>query len=366
MKRVLFLTASTGAGHNQAAKSFAGHFDEQGYETKIIDFLKDINKAMDFFVADGYEFLANNLPSVYGLIYEGFDNSTLNSLSRYSLYTLKYKLYKKIREFQPDLIIGTHPFSVMFMCEMKRKQQLDCKFISIVTDFKAHYAYVDRCVDAYITGSEYTKQSLIDRGIEGHKVFPYGIPVRDVFYQRVERRTEIPKDEKLNVLVMGGSMGINKLYDAVEKLINHEDINLTVVCGKNEKLRDKIATNFSFQIRTNKLTLYGFTKEIPRLMDENDVIISKPGGITTTESLAKGIPMVVPFAIPGQEEENIEFITTENAGSYVKSLDSLLDEVLSFKYEEGKLDRCHENIVRVTRQYSIESIIELGKELANE
>ena len=136
MKRVLILTASTGEGHNAAAKSLEEKYTEKGYETHTFDFYKETSSVMNYLVADGYRFMAQNLPSLYGRLYEEFDFKYFNQLTTAGNMTIRRRVIAKLLEVQPDLIIGTHPFAVSLISNLKKRGIVRSKFISVVTDFK--------------------------------------------------------------------------------------------------------------------------------------------------------------------------------------------------------------------------------------
>lgn len=178
MSKVLILTASTGAGHNQAAKSLQVKYEQAGHQVQVVDILKETHRAYDKFIGEGYEFVAANMPEVYKAMYEVADVRGFNRLmNRYGLPGVNLKLNRIIKRSNPEIIIATHPFAVGIVSSLKRKREIDAKFISIVTDFRAHFAYYSQLVDAYIVGSDYTKKSLVSKGIPAKKIHPYGIPI---------------------------------------------------------------------------------------------------------------------------------------------------------------------------------------------
>jgi processive 1,2-diacylglycerol beta-glucosyltransferase len=362
MKKVLILTASTGAGHNIAAKSLEEYYNKNLYETLVFDIFKDTLEIMDTIVVDGYKILANKFPKLYGAIYEMFDKSFLNNkMFSKSLIITKKKLLKEIKKFQPDIIISTHPFGVGIISDLKRKQKIDSVFISIVTDFKAHYAYVTPYVDAYITGSEYTKESLVEKGIDSNKIFAYGIPIKREFYEEKSHLEE--RDGMFKILLMGGSMGSKGILKVLKQLDIDSDIKVITVCGSNKKLENIINKEFYNEIKQNKLEVIGYSKNIPQLMDECDLIITKPGGLTTTEALSKRIPMIIPFAYPGQEIENTDFLVSSGVAIKSDKHDNINTLIRILINNKEYYYNMKEQMESITNDYSIEKIIKLTEEL---
>ncbi len=365
MKKVLILTASTGEGHNQAAKSLAEKFDEHGYSPYTMDLFKETSTALNTLMSDGYKVLANKLPTMYGALYKMFNRKSFNNrFLRYGLIMVKNRVLEEVKSIQPDVIVSTHPFAVGIISDLKERNKIDTTFMSVVTDFKAHYAYVSPYVDAYITGSEYTKESLVEREIPAEKIFPFGIPVKAEFQNCAERMVTENK-EKFEVLIMGGSMGSKDIAKVVKRLTVDADsrYHLTVVCGRNESLKEMLVEKYDQAVREGKLNILGFTKNVPHLMDSCDVIVTKPGGLTTSEALAKQIPMIIPFAIPGQEIENTEFLVNSGAAIHVQDLDDLKLQLDSLLKDRDLYATMIENMQSISKHYSVDKIVDLTNDL---
>lgn len=263
MKKVMILTASTGEGHNAAAKSLKDKYEEKGYVTYKVDFLKESSSVMNTLVADGYRVIAQNFPNVYGIMYETADRKNFNKLTRGGYYTIERRIIRKLDEIKPDIVIATHPFAVGLIDHLKRKNKADFRFMQVVTDFKAHYSYVSTNVDAYITGSEYTKKTLVDRNIPEEKIYPYGIPVKKEFQEHSDPKYIKPDTKKrFHVLVMGGSMGSKDILKVVKRLvIESEHYYLDVVCGRNKLLLDTLTKMYGQAVQDGRMTIHGFTKK---------------------------------------------------------------------------------------------------------
>jgi processive 1,2-diacylglycerol beta-glucosyltransferase len=405
MKKVLILTASTGEGHNTAAKSLEDKYKESGFETYRVDIFKETSTSINTMISEGYRIMANRFPAIYGMIYDTLDRKSFNNrVLGTVLFIIKQRILKIVKEIDPDIIVATHPFAVGMISSLKKKGKINASFISVVTDFKAHWAYVDQYVDAYITGSEYTKESLVERNIPEGKVFTYGIPIKKEFlsHSSDHEKAEIDMDkyclseclyrefceEKLNndicpkaaemlgvldwkengfrfkVLVMGGSMGSKDIASVVSHLaVNSDKYEITVVCGNNKPLKSMLEKRYGEAISSEKLIIYGFTDKIPALMDECDVIITKPGGLTTSEAIAKNIPMIVPFAIPGQESENTEFLVNAGVAIHVKNMKEI-DEYLEYLIENKDIYLDMKRKMRnISKSYSLDKIVDLSKSL---
>lgn len=363
MSKVLILTASTGAGHNQAAKSLQLKYERAGHQVRVMDILKETNRAYDKVIGDGYEFVAANMPELYKKMYEVADMKAFNKLTnRYGLPGVNLKINRLIKHSRPDVIIATHPFAVGIVTALKRKREIDAKFISIVTDFRAHFAYYSQLVDAYIVGSDYTKQSLVSKGIPQEKIHPFGIPINLAFLE--EKACDLDHHEnEFNVLIMAGSMGVSKIAEVIRDVVANRRYKVNIVCGKNEKLYKTINKRYEDYLKGDRVTVYGFTREIPQLMSEADVLITKPGGLTTTEALQKSVPMIIPFAIPGQEEENAEFLESQGVAIRASSPEAIGESVEVLYRKRNLHRRMKMQMQEISKYYSIDSIIELSENL---
>jgi len=363
MRKILVLTTSTGQGHNQAANSLIETFTESGFNCIKHDFLANNNKLVNDLVVKSYEISASKFPSIYGWFYKLTDNKYINSLNYFIFAGATKKLSKLIENENPDLIIGTHPFTVNIIDHLKKKG-LATPFISVVTDFKAHYTYVSPLVNAYITASESTKNSLIDRSVKEDIIYPIGIPIRESFFEKDITITEIKDNDYFNLLLMSGSMGLKNIsYVLDELLTNKHKLRITVVCGTNEKLLHSLEKKAEAKYLDKKLHIIGFSNDIASFMDYSDLLISKPGGLTVTEAIAKNLPLIIPFVIPGQEMENTEFLTSNGYAYYVKdykSINSIVDKLID---NPQYLIEMKEKLSTLALSYSTNSIIDIANNL---
>lgn len=363
MKKVMILTASVGGGHNQAAKSLEHVYKAHGYKVVIIDFLKVAGKVIEKAIIRGNDLLCIKLPYIYKGLYIYCNNEGVNSkISNYGMKIFQKRIYNRIIKEDPDLIIGTHAFVVPIICNLKRKRYLKIPFISIITDFKAHSFHINRYVDAYITASEYTKKDMMNRGVRSEKIYPYGIPIKQEFL--IQRENKRYSNDVFTILLMGGSIGCSSIEQILKQLIDCKNrLRIITVCGKNKDLMDNIKRNFLHKAGNKEILLYGFTNDIPRLMHRSDILISKPGGLTVAEAIASNIPMIIPNMLPGQEEENAEFLA--EAGAAIISYNTQpINEEINYLIENPNLIKLMEkNMKKLFKGYSLEGIINISTNL---
>lgn len=364
MNKILVLTTSTGEGHNQAAKSISTSFENSGYNVICHDFLKSNSKLLTKLFITGYEVSASFFPKTYGLAYKITDNLFINKLLSLVFSITKIKVNRLIKKINPNLILVTHPFAVNIVSSLKKKG-LNIPVIVIVTDFKAHYTYIDKNIDAYITASKETKEDLSNRGIDKEKIFTYGIPVKDEFFENRPDTKLLKNDDYFNILLMSGSMGLKNISYVLKELLNNSNkLRITVVCGKNEELKQSLLKEYSSPLKNKKLHILGFSKDIDSLMDYSDLIISKPGGLTVTEAINKNLPLLIPFAIPGQETQNVEFLTSNGYAIYIDNLLELNLVINKLIENPKELEKIRFNLSKLSSLYSKQRIVNLANDLS--
>ena len=338
IKKVLIMSASTGGGHNRAARAIKEELesrtiDNMSIECEIVDSLKLVNNTMDKVISRGYEKSALYTPKAYGSVYR-FSETTIASKNEFKTNPLTSLMARKFKhllnESTPDLIIGTHPFPMIALSTLKKNNNIHSlsrsesfykstkvdipPMISVLTDYTTHSTWIQNEIDYYIVGHEYVKELLVYEGVDSEKVKAFGIPVEKSFLSHRDRETVLTElglsPEKLTVLLMGGSFGAGNIKETLEDLIAIDrDFQILVITGRNEHLKDKLSKMLDSTIHNKNICLLGYTNKMNDILASIDVLISKPGGLTTTEALLNDVPMIVPYFIPGQEEENLDFLT---------------------------------------------------------
>lgn len=377
-KKVLIMSASTGGGHNRAARAIKEELesrtiDNMSIECEIVDSLKLVNNTMDKVISRGYEKSALYTPKAYGSVYR-FSETTIASKNEFKTNPLTSLMARKFKhllnESTPDLIIGTHPFPMIALSTLKKNNNIHSlsrsesfykstkvdipPMISVLTDYTTHSTWIQNEIDYYIVGHEYVKELLVYEGVDSEKVKAFGIPVEKSFLSHRDRETVLTElglsPEKLTVLLMGGSFGAGNIKETLEDLIAIDrDFQILVIAGRNEHLKDKLSKMLDSTIHNKNICLLGYTNKMNDILASIDVLISKPGGLTTTEALLNDVPMIVPYFIPGQEEENLDFLT--NCGAALRttkkySLPVLLKVLID---DPSRLDNLRKNIKSIRK-----------------
>ncbi|KPU43648.1 processive diacylglycerol beta-glucosyltransferase [Oxobacter pfennigii] len=313
MPKVLILSASTGGGHNSAANAIKEELVALGCEVSVVDAIESASPILNKIVSEGYEKSAKYVPVTYKAFYKiSSGKSRKEDLDVLVRRIIGRKILHLVNDFKPDAIIGTHPFPMMALTRYKEQGTINVPVVSIITDYTAHTCYIQNSVDAYIVGDVDVSYILKNSGIAPEKIHPFGIPINSSFLN-TERVNTVKKnldlDDKFTVLVMGGSFGAGSIKESLMELLSSRyDFQIIVVTGRDVKLKAKLDELVEIMRPKKTVRILGFTKDVPELMTISNVLITKPGGLTTTEAIIKGIPMVIPYYIPGQEAENVDFL----------------------------------------------------------
>jgi len=317
MKNVLVLTASIGGGHNSASaaiKEYAERYRLE-YSVHVIDILEYIQPLLSKIAGKSYEVNAKNFPELYGWFYD-LNNSTEAKFTRNNIGFFFSRLKELIEEYRPDYVISVHPVAIGSVIKTRKKYQFDFKLVVLMTDFDYHSTWVNHEADMFIVSSRFMKYRLENDMISPDKIRTTGIPTHMSIQQVKDKavaREELGMEDKTTILIMGGSFGAGKLKKMMDQLASSDlDVQLVFIAGNNKRTKkalEKNAKKYEKNIRVE-----GFTNQISSYMDASDVLVTKTGGLTVTEALIKGIPIVINHPIPGQEEENATYLQNKGLG----------------------------------------------------
>ena len=310
-KKVLIMSASTGGGHNRAARAIKEEItkktiDGSPIECEIIDSLKLINNTMDKIISRGYEKSAIYTPKAYGSVYRLSETSlaSKNEFKGNPLTSLAVKKFiSLLDESKPDLIIGTHPFPMIAFSTLKKHTNNYKKsdhsrihetlhrdyshltvppLVTVLTDYTTHSTWIQNEIDYYIAGHEYVKELLVCDGVNPDKVKTFGIPVEKSFLSNRDRNTVLSEfgldPNKFTVLLMGGSFGAGNIKETLDELLSiNRDFQIIVIAGRNESLKDKLQKRLDIvdhNFNKNVLIL-GFTNKMNDILSSVDLLITK-------------------------------------------------------------------------------------------
>ncbi len=366
--RVLVLSVTTGEGHNSTAKALKKQFEIMGHECMVLDTYLNINKGLYDVVSKGYLLTVDKFKKLYSKVYTKLESRTKNSyetsLPRIANRVIATKTYKTIEEYAPDILIYTHPFCGILVDVIKQKMEMSVTAIGIVTDYVMHPFWEEALRTNYIViPNELLIPAAERKGFKKEQILPYGIPIDPKFANstpKAEVRAKLGLDVGKNtVLIMGGSMGYGSLCDTIKKIDELElDLQIICVCGNNSEQREKIdACTFK-----KKVLNYGYVTNVDELMDASDCIVSKPGGLTTSETLAKRLPMIICDPIPGHEQRNAEFLQNNGVAMALGGAYSVVDAIHQVFSVQGRIDDMRNSIDIIRKPNSTEDICKFAEE----
>lgn len=368
MKKILIFYASYGGGHLSAANSIKDYLSNhyENIDVELIDCMKYINKPIEKITTTAYNEMAKKAPWAWGKIYSDSQKGPLAHITTRSNQVFAIKLLRLLREKKPDLIISTHPFGSQMCSYLKRKGKITSKIATILTDFAPH--------DQWLVGSDYTdyffvahnkmKEYLISKNIPENKIFATGIPISNKFLEtfntsKILSSLGLKENLKTVLFFAGGKFGLGKsrTLEIFNTFVNDfNNIQVIAISGKNKKMYEEFNQIVKIANKTNFIKVFEFVNNVPELMAVSDVVITKPGGLTTTESLVSGLPMIIINPIPGQEEENAQFLEHSNVGIWLKKQMNITETISNFLSDNEKLKQMKENTKKISNRNSTKDI----------
>ncbi|WP_373231733.1 glycosyltransferase [Cohnella sp.] len=326
-KRVLLLSEGFGTGHTQAAYALAVGLRQLSprIQTRVIELGTFLNPVIGPLILSAYRKTVSKQPKLVGKMYRSGYHKSLNRMTQFALHRLFYnQVADVVRQLKPDSIVCTHPFPNAVVSRLKRLG-LDVPLYTLITDYDAHATWTNPEVNTYLVSTPAVRNKLIARGVPPTSIEVTGIPVHPNFWHphdRAEILAQFQLRDMPTVLIMGGGWGLLYGEELVEHMAAYTDrIQLILCMGNNEKAKEKLLSDPRFQHQN--VHVLGFTKEISKLMDVSDLLVTKPGGMTCTEGMSKGIPMLFYEPIPGQEEENAEYFVNQGFGELMTNTETI-------------------------------------------
>ena len=381
--KILIFYASYGGGHLNAAKSINDYIisNYPSYDVELIDCMKYVNKTIEKLTTAAYREMAKKAPWAWGKIYSDSQKGPLAHLSSRSNKIMAIKLLRLLREKQPDVIISTHPFGSQMCSYLKRKNKITAKIATIMTDFSPHDQWLvgHKFTDYFFVANDKMKNYLISKGIAENKVFVTGIPISNRFLKTYNKKEILDtynlSEDKFTVLFFGGGefgLGKTKTAEIFESFVQEslkEKIQIIAIAGKNPKMKasfKEIVSKYSVNTTatnttdiTNNVKILEFTNQVPELMSISDLVVTKPGGLTTSESLASHLPILIINPIPGQEEENAEFLEDKGIAIWLRKNDDSKLIIENLLADNKKLNLMKENTKLLARPHSTETICKM-------
>lgn len=335
MKKVMIFYAAYGGGHLSAARSIKENIEANytNVEVKLIDCMEYVNKVVNKVTTTAYSEIAKKAPRAWGEVYWMSQKGPIAQISTTSNKVLSIKLNKLLKDFKPDLIISTHPFATQMCAYLKKLGKLDSKVATVMTDYAPHDQWLvfNEYVDFYFVSHDGMKKKLHEKGIPNEKIFATGIPLSNKFLLKYDKAKTLENfglsPDKKTVLFFGGGefgLGKNQTLKIFKSFVErNENIQIVAISGRNEKMKENFENVVNEFHKQDCVKILEYTDKVPELMSISDLVVTKPGGLTTTESLASGLPIIVINPIPGQEEENAAYLEENKVAIWIKKNDNV-------------------------------------------
>jgi processive 1,2-diacylglycerol beta-glucosyltransferase len=339
--RILIATVTAGAGHVAAAAALeeawrADHPQDTVERVDLVKFFSPLHRKV---VSEGYVKLVERAPELWGMVFKKTDDPKLarrlNRIQRLFPSNSRARFERHLKYFKPDAVLCTHYSPLDTLRHLNRKavrrasppdktKILAPFVVSVVTDFEAHALWMNNCVDLYCVAAEETKARLVARGAAAENIVATGIPISTKFSANPDggaaRKTLGVRDDLPIILVLSGGFGMGPVAEILAELDKvGQQFQTVVVTGRNEELRRELAA----VDRKHPTHVLGFASNMHELMAIADLIITKPGGLTSSEALAMGKPLFILNPIPGQEAANSDFLLERGAAVKINRVEDL-------------------------------------------
>jgi processive 1,2-diacylglycerol beta-glucosyltransferase len=323
---ILILSTSGGAGHTRAAEALlqAAKRLDHPLRAEHYDCLDFTSKAFKRLYSQSYLSMVNHMPELWGYLYSQSERKPYSKKGLLGIFDhFNYRHYvRTLLQLKPDAILCTHFLPFVSISERARKMDIQAPFFAATTDFDIHQLWIDPIVSRYYVFEDESAWQLASKGIPKDRISVTGIPVGQEFTSITEKRVarqklEIPTG-RFTILLLSGGFGVGRVNEIAASITSlvasfpRQAFNFLIVCGRNENLRhDLEQEGFPPNIHAS---VFGYVNNIHELMDASDILISKSGGLTSAEAMAKHLPMIIIDPIPGQESRNASMIVERGAG----------------------------------------------------
>jgi processive 1,2-diacylglycerol beta-glucosyltransferase len=364
-KKILILSASVGNGHTRAAQALEKTFrlKNAAAEIRHEDTLDFTNPLFRQIYGKSYIDLVNNMPEVLGWMYDQMDEPWKNEKRRLFLEKLNTQpLVKMLREYQPDWIVCTHFLPAEIISDLKTKGKLNCPQAIVVTDFDLHALWLCRNYERYFVALDETKFYLETLGFPAEKISVTGIPIDPIFAETKDKREMREKykldADKPTIILSAGGFGVGRIEILLKSLQSiRQPVQILAMCGRNEELKNKLAQT-PVANENCRIVPVGYTTEMDEYMSASDLVVGKPGGLTTCEALAKGLIFVIVNPIPGQEERNSDHLLENGTGIRCNNPATLGYKVEQLLKDEKRLNFMRANALKFSRPNAANEIVD--------
>jgi len=371
MKKIMIVHATAGIGHVKAALALESALkSRRGVSYSVVDVLDYTNPLMKWSYRSFYITLVKYVPFLWAAIYYLLDVPLIfrliKDLRSTSNRFQSKKFMRYLTEVKPDTIVATHFFPVNVISYLKKLGIINARLVCVITDFKLHTYWFSDNVDIFVVAGDALKKQLIKHGIPADDIKVLGIPIDLKFHQNMDR-AELSskfniKNNLFTVLIGSGGFGVGPVRDLVVELSKTDiEIQLIVICGKNAGLYADLG-NLKASSRI-PINVYGFVDNMHEFMSVSDLLVSKAGGMTTSEAIARELPMIISSPIPGQEMRNCQFLVESGSAIREDAPSRIKEKIIELSKDKKKLDSMKANIRAIKKSNPAEELADLVERL---
>jgi len=365
--KVLILSASAGAGHVRAAAALERAFLQMGAARQVrhVDTLDYTNVVFRRLYSEAYLEMVNNAPGLLGWLYDYLDQPWQNERQRLIWDRLNTRPFIKLLEqYQPDITVCTHFLPAEIISWLRAKERLYSPQAIVVTDLDVHAMWLCHHYERYFVARSETREQMSRLGIPVAKIVVSGIPIDPVFSEpkdkTEQRRKHGLKPDLTTIVLSAGGFGSDSIENILSSLLElQHQAQVVAICGRNEELREKLTSLVScYPLKTRvEVKVVGYTTEMDEYMSAADLMLGKPGGLTTSEALAKGLVFVIVNPIPGQEERNADHLLEDGVAIRSNNLEALAWKIDQLLDDQSRLQSMRDNVRRVARPAAASEIV---------
>jgi len=367
--KIFIFYATAGHGHKKAAEALHEELKRRGVDRKadvrFLDVLHYMRGVFGRSYSSSYFFLVAHAAWLWAFFYLLSDKLFPLGPMRFLRGCVNSFYGKPLEEFlakeNPDLILTTHFLSAEVASRLRREGKITSKIVVVVTDFLVHRFWVNPGTDFYVGMMRDTKEALLEMGVKENQIGVLGIPVSDRFSMPVEKESLLKslllESGRLTALVTSGSFGIGPLKEFIGRLTEFKDsVQVIAVCGTNQTLYEELkSAAYPFPI-----AVLGFVNNMHELMAVSDILVSRSSGLTTSEALVRGVPLVVASKIPGQESYNAEILEKYHAAFFAGSVGNMVRLVGEILKDPERLRRVRANMLKLAKPRAAQDIADLA------
>lgn len=361
MKKVLLLTGSFGNGHIQVSNNLKDEF-KKNYSSDVLivesDLFLEAHPNLTPILKELYLYSFSYFRDIYGYLY--YAGKRHKNMSSYRYFSYHY-LRKLVEKESPDIIVSVFPTPALSLLE-----STDIPIVNIVTDYYFHKSWLTKNAYRYFVSNKDSKMAFVEAGINSDKVEVFGIPINTKFDEKVDKKSWYEENnlslDKKTILLSAGAFGVsNNFQDIINNIIDIGDLQVIIICGKNNQLKMKLEKNFE---GNKDIKIIGYTDDMREWMQTSDVLITKAGGVTISEALASTVPLILLNPVPGQERENAKYFEKKGLAKTAYTESEIIEHLIYFLNEENlKLVRNKMNCCYIP--YSTENICKNILEIIN-